>query len=311
MDQHSDLATLRQAALRVGMEALDEAEDIVPAAAVEAADVVPQLVEDLVHLEGGGDGLDEDGAADAAVGQAQALLGVGEDVVPQPGLQMALQLGQVEIGSAAPGQQLLGIVEEVEAEVEEGAGHGLAVHLHMLFGQGPAPGTHDEGGQGVVEPVVLALGTLEGQGAADGVGEVLLALQGGAPGGAVGVLEVRHETLGAGVEGVDDHLAVHGPGDLHPAVLEIGRQRRHRPGTLAHRACGREEVEALAPIELRLTRPTPGVELVDLGAEAVDEVAHEGQRRLGEDDVGPHHLGPRTWTGAAQRHESKICGAPR
>ncbi len=196
---------------------------------------------------------------------------------------MALQLGQVEIGSAAPGQQLLGIVEKIEAEVEEGAGHGLAVHLDVLLGQGPAPGTHDEGGQGVVEPVVLALGTLEGQGAADGLGEVLLALQGGAPGGAVSVLEIGHETLGAGVEGVDDHLAVHGPGDLHPAILEIGGGGAHPPVPGANFGGAGQEVQGLPAIQPLLPGDTRGQEFPPARAEATLQVHHEFQRCGGED----------------------------
>ena len=44
----------------------------------------------------------------------------------------------------------------------------------------------------------------------------------------------------APVERVDDHLAVGGPRDLHPPVLEVGGERRHAPVALAHllRVCG-------------------------------------------------------------------------
>ena len=48
-------------------ELLDDAEDVVPAAGVEAGRVVAQLVEDLVHLERGEDRLDQDGRPDRAV----------------------------------------------------------------------------------------------------------------------------------------------------------------------------------------------------------------------------------------------------
>ena len=283
MHQHGDLAALWQAALRVGAEALDEAEDVVPAAAVEATDVVPQLMEDLVHLEGGGDGLDEHGATDAAVGEAQALLGVAEDVVPQPGLPMAFQLGDVEVGAAAAGQQFLGVMEEVEAKVEEGAGHGLAIDLDMLLRQGPAAGADDEGGQLVVELIVLALGAPEGQGAADGRGKVLLTFQGGAPGGAVGVLEVGHEAPGAGVEGVDDHLAVHRAGDLHPAVLKIGGGGAHPPVAGADLGGFGQEVQGFTGIQARLTGGAGGEQFPTARAEPLLQVHHEVQGLGGQD----------------------------
>ena len=65
--------------------------------------MVAQLVEDLVHLEGGGDGLDQHGGPDRAPVQAEGVLGREHDVVPQPGLEMALQLGQVEVRARIPG----------------------------------------------------------------------------------------------------------------------------------------------------------------------------------------------------------------
>ena len=49
-------------------ELLDRAEDVVPAAGVERAAPVAELVEDLLHLERGEDRLDQDGAADRPAG---------------------------------------------------------------------------------------------------------------------------------------------------------------------------------------------------------------------------------------------------
>ena len=99
---HRDQCAVRQHELGVGTEALDEAEDVVPAAAVQTGRVLAQLVEDLVHLERGGDRLDQHGRADRAAGEARALLRRDEDVVPQPCLEVALELRQVEVGAGAP-----------------------------------------------------------------------------------------------------------------------------------------------------------------------------------------------------------------
>ena len=52
-------------------EFLDEAENVVPAAAVETGGVIAQLIENFVHLEGGEDGFDENGGADGAARDAE------------------------------------------------------------------------------------------------------------------------------------------------------------------------------------------------------------------------------------------------
>src|SRR6202012_1065550 len=100
-------------------------EDVVPAAGVQARAVFAQLVQDLVHLEGGVDGLDQHGRLDRALRQAQLVLRAHEDVVPQARLEMALQLGQVEEWAVAARDLFLRVVEQEQAEVEDAAGHAL------------------------------------------------------------------------------------------------------------------------------------------------------------------------------------------
>jgi len=58
-----------------------------------------ELVEDLVHLEGGEDGFDEDGGADGALGDVEELLGADEDVIPEAGFEVRLELGEIEVGA--------------------------------------------------------------------------------------------------------------------------------------------------------------------------------------------------------------------
>ena len=82
-------------------ELLDDADQVVPAPGVEPGSPLPQLEEDLVHLEGGRDRLDEDGRPYVTAGEAERVLAAPQHVVPQPGLEMALELGQVEVGSGA------------------------------------------------------------------------------------------------------------------------------------------------------------------------------------------------------------------
>ena len=119
--RHGDARAVGQDEVGVLAELLDGAEDVVPAAAVEAGAVVAQLVDDLVHLKGGQDGLDQHGAADGAARHADVVLGQVEDVVPEAGLEVALHLGEVKVRAVAAALQLDGIVEEVQAKVKEAA----------------------------------------------------------------------------------------------------------------------------------------------------------------------------------------------
>ena len=180
---HGDGGTVRQHEVGVLAELLDDAEDVVPTATIEAGRVVAQLVDDLVHLEGGEDGLDQHGAADGASRDGQYVLGQVEDVVPQARLQMGLHLGQVEVGAEATRYQLLGVVPEVQAEVEQAAGDGLAVDSEVLFLQVPATRPQDERGQRAVSSQFVLLGALlKVNLPTDGVVEVDLAVDHVVPG---------------------------------------------------------------------------------------------------------------------------------
>ncbi len=121
--------------------------------------MVPQLVEDLVHAERSRDRLNEHGGPHDAVGQSEPLLGKGEDVVPEPRLEVVLELGQVVEGAGALFMEVLGVVEEVQPEVDESGDGRAAVDLDVLLRQVPAPGPDDDGGEGdvVAQSVLLAL----------------------------------------------------------------------------------------------------------------------------------------------------------
>ena len=95
-------------------------------------------------------------------------------------------------------------------------------------------------------------GRAEGNGAAHGIAQVDLALHHVVPGGRVGILQVGHEHSGAGVQGVDYHLPLHGPGDFHAAVQQVFRQRGHGPVLLANALGFGQEVGQHAGGKLRL-----------------------------------------------------------
>ena len=135
---------------------LDAAEDVVPAAGVECAGVVAQLVEDRVHLERRQDRLDQDGALDRAARQAELLLGVGERLCPEACLQMGLELGQVEVRPRSALQLLARVVEDDEPEVEQRPADRLSVDEMVALEQMPAARADHQRRDLVVQPVALA-----------------------------------------------------------------------------------------------------------------------------------------------------------
>ena len=57
-------------------------------ATVKTSGVITQLVQDLVHLKRGGDGLDEHGGTHRTVWDTKHRLSVGDNVVPQASLEV-------------------------------------------------------------------------------------------------------------------------------------------------------------------------------------------------------------------------------
>ncbi len=174
-------------------------------------------------------------------------------------------------------------MEEAQPEVEQAGRDRLAVDEHVALDEVPAPGPHHRHRPPVVEPVLLALRAGELEGAIDRPGEVGLAVDHVVPRGGVGVLEVDHEDVGAGVEGVDEHLGLGRAGDLHPPVGQRRRRLGHLPRTLPHASGLGQEVRPLAGPQ-PLPPLGPAAEDGPAGrAEAALEVGHEGQCLRRED----------------------------
>ena len=116
---HRQLGAIRDRQVGPGAELLDAAEQVVPAPGIEPRGMLAQLEQDLVHLEGGQDRLDQDGRPDAPARDPERRLAVDEDLVPEPRLVMALELGEVEVRTAAEPKRLGAVVEEEQPEVEQ------------------------------------------------------------------------------------------------------------------------------------------------------------------------------------------------
>ncbi len=125
--------------------------------------MIAQLVQDLLHLERRRDGLDQHRRPDGAPRQAERVLRQVEGVVPEPGLEVAFHLGQVEVRALALGELPSRAVEEVQREIEQAARDALPVDEHVLLLQMPAGRPDHDRGELVVrrEPVVLAVGAGE------------------------------------------------------------------------------------------------------------------------------------------------------
>src|SRR4029077_10225476 len=136
----------------------------------------------------------EDGGADGPARYAQGILREVEDVIPKARLEVAFELGEVEVRPASFSQQALRVVEEVEAEGEQAARNRLPAHLDVTFVEVPSARADDQRRHLVVEAVFLALRARERKRPLDGIDQVDLALDEVRPRRRVGVLELGHET---------------------------------------------------------------------------------------------------------------------
>src|SRR4029077_18055118 len=102
----------------------------------------------------------------------QVILCEVENVIPKPRLDMALELRQIKVGTAALPKKSFGVVKEVQAEVEEAARDRLAVDLDMTLVQVPATRPDQQRRDLVVEAVRLSFRAGEIDPPLDGVDQV-------------------------------------------------------------------------------------------------------------------------------------------
>ena len=176
----------------------------------------------------------------------------------------------------------MGVVKIKKSEIEQCGADGLAVHEDVAVGKVPAAGAHHQHGGLRVQAVFFG-GRLQADGALHGITQVKLAVEDVGPGRGVGVLKIGHEYLRPGVQPVDYHLTVHGAGDFHAAVEQVGGQRGYRPFLLAEALGFGQETEHFTGFQRGLP---PGAALQQGAAGAVEtpvQFGHERQRRGRED----------------------------
>ena len=226
---------------------------------------------------------------------ADVPLAEREDVVPELRLLGALQLREVEVRPAARVDQLLRVVEEVEAEIDERAGCRQPAprsvgEPQVLLRQVPAARAHHDRGSALGRDLVglaRCLGPArERQLAADRVAERQLPLDHVLPGGGGRVLLVGEPDPRPGVEGVDRHLRVGRAGDLDAAVLESRARARDRPlGVVADVRGVVAEPRVVAVADLEAAAHPVGEPVVPAPAEPLVQLGEEGDGIRGEDLV--------------------------
>ena len=155
-DSHSDLASFWQYGIGVILELLDNGKDVIPSSGIQGHDVFSQFEQDLIHGSRSSDGFDEHSASDGADWDIKVALCGDEDVIPQSGFVMGLELGKVIEDSTQT--QLLSeenVMEKVHSEIEETPGHRLLIDDDMDLIQVPASGSHQKSAHLVVELVYL------------------------------------------------------------------------------------------------------------------------------------------------------------
>ena len=274
--RHGHLRAIRQQIIGVIAQLLDVAENIIPASAIQPGRMLAQFVQDLFRFEDRQDGLDQHCRFDRALRNAQRVLGVDKDIVPQTRFKMVFQLRQVKVRSSAALHCRADIVKEIQAKVEQAAGYRRAIDAEVALVQMPAARTRQQGRRFVIQLIEAPVGVFEGDAAVDSVAQVDLPQKHILPAGGVGVFKVRHEDFGAAIQGVDDHLALGRSRDLDAAVLQIWRDRGDAPvHIVADMRRFRQEVRQLSGVDGGLSLYAGAQQLVAAGGESAGEVSEE------------------------------------
>ena len=121
----------------------------------------------------------------------------------------------------------------------------------------PSARAHHQRRDPFIQFVAFAFRTRKADRPADRILEIDMPVEIVVPSRRVGILKVRHEYARAGVQSVDDHLAVHWPGDFYSTIHQVLPDRRNPPLALADRCRFGQEIGQLPAIDLLLTNLPP------------------------------------------------------
>ena len=171
---HRDLGAVGQHEVRTVAELLDEAENVIPAAAVQSGGMIAQFVENLVHLESArGSSRSAPWPGCVPCGMPSFCSLNDEDVVPEAGFEVAFHLRQIEIRAGAALELRGALWKKNRPKSNSDAGDRLR-HRPACASQCRCQprGRTISVAIVVVQPVLLALGTGETDFAAHRVAQI-------------------------------------------------------------------------------------------------------------------------------------------
>src|SRR3984893_1690352 len=112
MSGHGDAAAIRENCMWIIGEFLDVTENIVPASGIQARGMLPQFIEDFIHLESSQDRLNKNSGLDRSSLQSHHLLRMEKHVVPETRLEVAFHFGQIKIRTCSARKLFLRVVPE-------------------------------------------------------------------------------------------------------------------------------------------------------------------------------------------------------
>ena len=216
---HGHNLAIRQYAIGIVFQGFDVAENIVPASAVQADNMVAQGVQNFIHLEHGRQRFNQQGGLDGTARQVETIFRVAEHFAPPGRFLPGLRFWQIEIRAAAFCQQILVVMEEIKREIKQAARNGFPTPGDMFFRQVQAAYATDQHRRVRFELVNFAGFVGIADGAVHGVAQVDLPLDDLTPVRRQRVFKIGHEDFNVGVHGVDHHFALYRTGDLNATIL--------------------------------------------------------------------------------------------
>src|SRR5680860_1422817 len=125
MNVHGDLFPIGQDKILMVPEFFNYTEDIIPSSGIHSDNMIFQFEQYLLYFEAGQDSLKQNGDLNGTSRNAQRLLRIYKNIVPQSGLFMVFQFGNVIVWTGTSGQLLFGIMEKVHSKIEQRCRHRL------------------------------------------------------------------------------------------------------------------------------------------------------------------------------------------
>ena len=148
-------------------------------------------------------------------------------------------------------------MEQIQAEIEKPPGYWFAVNQQMFFDEVPAARPNEQYRDLIFQPIGFAFRALKFDCSPNRVAQIDVAIDHVVPSRSVGVFEIRHEYLRAGVQGVDHHFAIGRSCDLNAAIGNVFRDGRNFP-IIGADLCGlRQKVGSLTVVKIRLPTIAP------------------------------------------------------